>query len=69
MAQILKPNRKDNRGGHKPKLKLKLLPKSIRLYDVERPYLQKYIKSVRAKFNKPIDYISMEEYEKFVKRL
>lgn len=69
MAQILKPNRKDNRGGHKPKIKLKLLPKSIRLYDVERPYLQKYIKSVREKFNKPIDYSSMEEYEKFIKGL
>lgn len=69
MAQILKPNRNDNRGGHKPKLKLKLLPKSIRLYAVERKYLQKHIKSIRLKFNKPINENSIEEYEKFVEIL
>lgn len=69
MAQILKPNRTDNRGGRKPKIKLKLMPKSIRLHDAERPYLQKHIKSVREKFKKSIDCNSIEEYQKFLKKL
>lgn len=70
MAQILKPNRNDNRGGNKPKIKYKLLPHSIRLYEVEKSFLRKYILSVRKKFSKTkINENNIKDYEKFIKEL
>ena len=46
MAQILKPNRKDNRGGHKPKTSIKIMF-TYRIFKEEREKIVQFIKGMR----------------------